>query len=150
MGLPTIGIHVGWDIIPLDSKVETISEKTAWETLLRSTPPWFKTPQTFNQLRESQNSDYQQIVKEETENGKVDYYRSNGLEEPYFCIFANIDGSFMLLGDGNHRLLDCIHLINAEKKNFDMNFEKTQIDIIYLTNFEQVLIPNVIWGENWK
>ena len=44
LGFPTVGIHVGWDIITLDSKVETFSGKEAWEKVLKSTPPWFKIP----------------------------------------------------------------------------------------------------------
>lgn len=150
LGLPTIGIRVGWDIIPADSKVKTISGKDAWNTILESTPPWFKKPQTFNQLRESKNSDYLQIIKEETENGKIEYYRTKGLQEPHFCIFANNQGDFMLLVDGNHRFLNCIYLQSNEKISFDSGMVATTLDIIYLPNFDDVIRPDLIWKENWK
>lgn len=150
LGFPTVGIHVGWELIPLDSKVKTFLGKGAWEIVLKNTPPWFKKPQTFNELSKNQNSDYQQIVKEETENGKIEYYRTHGLKEPHFCSFANIDKTFMLLGDGNHRLLDCLHLINKESKKFDKEIAGATIDIIYLSNFTDVLRPDLIWKENWK
>lgn len=150
LGRPTIGIHVGWNIISMDSKVETFSGEEAWEKVLKSTPPWFKIPQTFKELKDYQNSDYNQIVKEETENGKIEYYRTNGLREPNFCIFANTNGSFMLLGDGNHRFLDCLYLMIAEKKNFDSAITNTTLDIIYLSNFDEAMRPDLIWKENWK
>lgn len=150
LGLPSVGIHVGWDIIPLDSKVKTLSGKKAWENIIHCTPPWFKIPQTFEELVNTKNSDYLQIVQEETQNGKIDYYRSQGLQEPIFCIFANQDGSFMLLGDGNHRFLDCMHLIHAQSCNFDEDIKNTSVDIIYLSNFNDILKPEVIWKTNWK
>ena len=145
LGLPTVGIHVGWDAIQLNSIVETFSGREAWEKVLASTPPWFKTPQTFRELRDSQNPDYNQIIKEETENGKIAYYRTKGLREPNFCIFSNIDGAFMLLGDGNHRFLDCIYLMDAENKNFDSAVTNTKLDMIYLANFDEVIKPDLIW-----
>lgn len=148
LGKPSIGIHVGWDIIPTDSKVESFSGKKAWDKIYDCIPPWFKTPQTFKQLIDAKNSDYLQIVREETENGKIEYYRQNGLQEPFFCAFANKDGSFMLLGDGNHRFLDCIHLIDKKIKNLDNDIEKASIDIIYLSNFIDVLRTDLIWKKN--
>lgn len=150
LGLPSVGIHVCWDFIPSNSKVETLVGKNAWELVLKNSPPWFKTPQTFQDLEKTKNLDYQQIIKEETENGKIEYYQTNGLHEPHFCIFANGDGSFMLLGDGNHRFLDCIHLMSLGKRNFEKDIEKTLTDIIYLSNFNEVLLPNLIWKESWK
>ena len=150
LGLQTVGIHVGWNIIQLDSKVEAFSGEEAWEKVLKSTPPWFKIPQTFQDLKDSQNSDYQQIAQEEIDNGKIEYYRTNGLQDPYFCAFAKGDGTFLLLGDGNHRLLDCLYLMKAEKRNFDSAIAKTTVDIIYLSNFDEVMRPDLIWKENWK
>ena len=74
----------------------------------------------------------------------------NGLQEPNFCIFANNDGTFMLLGDGNHRFLDCIYLMTAEEKIFDSEIANTALDVIYLSNFDDVMRPDLIWKENWK
>lgn len=148
--LPTVGIHVGWNLILPDSKVETLFGVEAWNKVIKSTPPWFKIPQTFEELKKSKNEDYLQIVSEEVNNGKIDYYRNNGLNEPYFCIFAKCDGTFMLLGDGNHRLLDCIYLMNSENISFSEDINKATVDIIYLKNFEEVILPKNIWKENWK
>jgi hypothetical protein len=147
LGLPSVGIHVGWDLIDLDSEVKTLFGHEAWNLLYACIPPWFKRPQTFRELVTTQNSDYQQIVREETNNGKIDYYRRNGLREPVFCAFAKREGSSMLLGDGNHRFFDCIYLIDTEKRNFNYDIEKTTVDVIYLSNFEDVLRTNIIWNQ---
>ncbi len=146
LGFPSVGIHVGWDIIPVDSKVESFSGKEAWEKIYGCTPPWFKTTQTFNELINIKNADYLQIVQEETGNGKIDYYRQNGLKEPFFCGFANQEGSFILLGDGNHRFLDCLYLIHDQNHNLDEDLKRTELDIVYLSNFDEVMRPDNIWG----
>lgn len=145
LNLPTVGIHVGWDIIPLDSRVENLSDDEAWKKIYTCTPPWFKVPKTFKELVESRDADFNQIVKDETDNGKIEYYRQNGLSEPFFCAFATADGSFKLLGDGNHRFLDCLYLIHEEKKDFNSDIQNTALDVIYLQNFNQVLLPDNIW-----
>lgn len=150
LGFPSVGIHVDWNIIPTDSKVESLSGKEAWEKIYNCTPPWFKTPQTFKELVTSKNADYLQIVQEEIGNGKIEYYHQNGLQEPYFCAFARPNGSFLLLGDGNHRFLDCIYLIHDQNHNFDEDIKRASIDIIFLPNLVDVLRPDVIWGNNWK
>lgn len=146
LGLPAVGIHVNWNLIDLGSEVKTFSGKSAWETIYQSVPPWFKTPQTFRNLASSKNQDYMQIVSEETGNGKIGYYRRNGLKEPLFCAFAKQDESFILLGDGNHRFFDCIYLIDTEKRDFDSDIAKATVDVIYLSNFTDVLRTNIIWG----
>jgi|SRR3989344_2191343 len=148
LNLPSVGIHVGWDIIPTNSRVETLSGKDAWKKIYSCTPPWFKIPQTFKELVGTKNADYLQIVQEETNNGKIEYYRQNGLQEPFFCAFANQDGSFLLLGDGNHRFLDSIYLLHDENRDFDEATQKATLDIIYLINFDDVLRPDNIWA-NW-
>lgn len=148
LGLPSVGIHVGWEIIPADSGVDNLSGKEAWERIYDSTPPWFKSHKTFRQLVKSKNADYLQIVKEETENGKIEYYRKNGLREPHFCAFTKKGKIFTLLGDGNHRFLDCLHLIHDKNKNFDIDIRNATLDIINLQNFDEVLLPKNIWP-NW-
>jgi hypothetical protein len=145
LGKPSIGIHVGWDIIPINSKVESFLGKEAWDKIYDCTPPWFKTPQTFKELITSKNADYLQIVQEEIDNGKIEYYCQNGLSEPFFCAFAKPDGSFKLLGDGNHRFLDCLYLIHEKKKDLNSDIQNTALDVIYLQNFNQVLLPDNIW-----
>lgn len=143
--LPSVGIHVNWGEIPEDSLVKQLLGKDGWEQLYGFTPPWFKTPKTFKDLINSKDSDCIQIVKEETDNGKLEYYRKNGLTDTSFCAFSNHDGSFVLLGDGNHRFLDCAYLIDVEKRSFASDIEKTSVDIIYLDNFDQVIEPIKIW-----
>lgn len=150
LGFPSIGIHVGWDLIPAESRVESFSGKEAWEKIYNCTPPWFKIPQTFKELVKTRNTDYLQIVREETENGKIEYYSQNGLREPFFCVFADLNRSFLLLGDGNHRFLDCIYLMHDKNRSFDEDIKKTSVDIIFLSNFVDVLRPDVIWKTNWK
>lgn len=149
LGLPSVGIHVGWNLINLDSQVKTLSGQEAWNLLYACTPPWFKKPQTFRELVTTKNADYLQIVREETDNGKIEYYRKNGLIDTSFCAFGNQAGSFVLLGDGNHRFLDCAYLIDEERYNFTPQIEKTSVDIIYLKNFDQVIEPIKIWP-TWK
>lgn len=145
LGLPAVGIHVSWDLIPGNSPVRQLVGKEVWERLYKFTPPWFKEPKTFRDLINSKDLDCMQIVKEETDNGKLEYYRKNGLTDTSFCAFSNKDGSFVLLGDGNHRFLDCAYLIDVEKRSFAPEIEKTSVDIIYLNNFEQVIEPIKIW-----
>lgn len=149
LGLPAVGIHVNWEQIPADSLVKQVFGKKAWERLYEFTPPWFKEPKTFRALINSKDSDCLQIVKEETGNGKLDYYRKNGLTDTSFCAFSNQDDSFVLLGDGNHRFLDCAYLIDVEKRSFASEIEKTSVDIICLNNFDQVIEPIKIWP-TWK
>lgn len=149
LGLPSVGIHVGWDLIPTNSRVERLIGKEAWEKIYSFTPPWFKSPKTFSGLLDSKDSDCLQIVKEETDNGKLEYYRKNGLTDTSFCAFSKYDGSFVLLGDGNHRFLDCAYIIDVEKRNFAPDMEKASVDIIYLNNFDQVIEPMKIWP-TWK
>lgn len=149
LGLPSVGIHVGWDLIPSDTKVNSFSGKEAWEKVYNCTTPWFKKPRTFIELFDSKDMDYHQIVKEETENGKIDYYRQNGLREPFFCAFANQNGPFMLLGDGNHRFFDCVYLLREGFRDFEEDSKRATLDIIYLKNFDEVMRPDTIWG-NWN
>lgn len=149
LGFPSVGIHVGWDLIPTNSRVERLIGEEAWKKIYSFTPPWFKTPQTFQHLVDTKNADYSQIVKEETDNGKLEYYRKNGLTDTSFCAFSNHDGSFVLLGDGSHRFLDCAYLIDVEKPSFAPETEKTSVDIIYLNNFDQVIEPIKVWP-TWK
>jgi len=141
----SVGIHVGWDLIPPNSTVENLNGETAWKKIYTTTPPWFKVPQTFQQLVNTKNEDYLQIVDEETKNGKLKYYRQKGILEPFFCAFSNQDGSFLLLGDGNHRFLDCIYLIHDEDKIFECYIKNTTVDIICLPNFDEVILPSQIW-----
>lgn len=150
LGLPSVGIHVGWNLIDLNSRAKTLSGQEAWELIYDCMPPWFKYPKTFRDLVSTKNLDYLQIVKEETENNKIDYYRENGLLEPFFCAFSNHDRSFTILGDGNHRYLDCLHLISSGTRDFKDDIKRTRLDIIYLSNFVDVLRPDLIWKENWK
>lgn len=145
LDLPSVGIHVGWDLIPSGSKVEQLSDKSAWNKIYGFIPSWFKNPKTFKQLTDSGDSDYQQIIKEETDNGKLEYYRSRGIKEPFFPAFSNEDGSFVLLGDGNHRFLDCAHLISTESLDLESDLSLTTLDIIYLKNFDEVMKPGEIW-----
>ena len=147
--LPSVGIHVNWEQVTGDSLVKQLFGKEAWEQLYKFCPPWFTEPKTFKDLINSKDSDCLQIVKEETDNGKLEYYRKNGLTDTSFCAFANSSGSFVLLGDGNHRFLDCAYLIEVEKRSFAREIEKTSVDIIYLNNFDQVIGPIKIWS-TWK
>ncbi len=134
----------------MDSKVITYFGVEAWDNLLKSSPPWFKTPQSFQHLIHLKNSDYMQIVREETENIKIDYYRKNGLTDQSFCGFSTVGGSFTLLGDGNHRFLDCLHIISEGSRNFENDIKRVSFDVIYLVNFPDVLRPDSIWKSNWK
>lgn len=149
LGLPSIGIHVGWTIIPIDSKVESISGKEAWEKIYDCTPPWFETPKTFKQLMDGDNTNYRSEILKEIVNGKIQRFATQGLNDPLFCAFANQNGSFILLGDGNHRFLDCSFLMSLGR-DFSKDSCKTKLDIIYLQNFEKVLEPEEkVWGQNY-
>jgi len=145
LGLPSVGIHVDWNLINLNSLVKTYSGQDGWNLLYTCTAPWFKKPQTFKELINTKNADCLQIIQEETDNHKIEYYQRNGLKEPFFCAFAKQDGSFILLGDGNHRFLDCIYLIDHQYHDFGDDIKKTSVDVIYLTNFVDVLRTDLIW-----
>ena len=54
----------------------------------------------------------------------------------------------MILGDGNHRFLDYIYLADTEQQNFDIAIDRAYLDIIYLSNFVDVIRPDLIWKEN--
>lgn len=149
LGLPAVGIHVNWKQITEDSLVKQLFGKEAWEQLYEFSPPWFKKPKTFRGLIDSKDSDCLQIIKEEADNGKLEYYRKNGLTDTSFCAFADSNSAFVLLGDGNHRFLDCAYLIDEEKRSFAQEIEKTSVDIIYFNNFDQVMEPTKTWP-TWK
>lgn len=138
-GLPAVGIHVDWEKIPLKSEVDTFRGKKAWEKLYICTPPWFESPKTFKQLAGNKDVDYLQIAEEETKNRKIECYRKNGLQDTSFCAFTNHKGSFILLGDGNHRFFDCLYLIGEENQRFDEDIKRKELDVIYLSNFDEVM-----------
>lgn len=145
LGLRAVGIHVNWEQIPEGSSVKQLLGKEAWEQIYVFTPPWFKVPKTFRNLIDSKDTDCLQIVEEETDSGKLEHFRTNGLTESSFCAFSNHNFSFVLLGDGNHRFIDCAYLIDVEKRDFTKDLGKISLDIIYLDNFDQVIEPTKIW-----
>ena len=145
LGLPSVGIHVSWDQIPLDSRIEQLVGQNAWDRLYDFTPPWFQEPKTFHRLISTSDPDYLAIVQEETNNGKLELYRNDGLRNPFFCAFANHDGSFGILGDGNHRFVDCTYLIDQQARDFASDLSRCTLDVIYVANFDRVLSPVNIW-----
>ena len=142
--MPSVGIHVSWDLIGNSSRAECLSGTEAWSKIYNFYTPWFKEPKTFSYLFENKDSDYLQIIGEEKDNGKIEYYKNVGLLEPNFCAFGNTEGTFILLGDGNHRFIDCNHLI-FEGASFEKYIINTTLDILYLSDFEEVIVPGNIW-----
>lgn len=150
LGLPSVGIHKNWGKIPENSRVHQFYGNDAWNRIYDTTPPWFETPKTFRQLIDNKDTNYRSEILKEIINGKIRRFATQGLEDSIFCAFANQDGSFILLGDGNHRFLDCSFLVNLGK-DFSNDIDKTKLDIIYLENFEEVLEPEErIWGKNYN
>lgn len=150
LGLPSVGIHKNWNKITQESIVRQFQGNDAWEKIYETTPPWYKAPKTFKELINDNDINYRKEIINEIINGKIQRFAIQGLGDPMFCAFANHDGSFILLGDGNHRFLDCSFLKNLGK-DFSDDISKTSLDIIYLENFEEVLEPEErIWGRNYN
>lgn len=150
LGLPSVGIHKNWEKIPANSRVTQFYGTDAWNRLYHTIPPWYESPKKFRQLIYENDSNYRGEILMEIANGKMQRFATQGLDDPKFCAFANQDGSFILLGDGNHRFLDCSFLMNLGK-DFSNDILNAELDVIYLENFENVLEPEEkIWGKNYK
>lgn len=145
LGLPTVGIHVDWDNIPSNSVVTQYSGRDAWDKIYNFTPPWFDQPKTFKQLIDDFDANYKGEILAEIANGKMQRYASQGLADPHFCAFTNPSESMIILGDGNHRFLDCSYLITL-RKNLNSDIDRSELDLIHLENFEDILGVANIWN----
>lgn len=143
--LPTVGIHVGWDRIPRDSNVSQFTGLEAWNKIYSFTPPWFQAPKTFQQLIDDFDSNYKSEIVKEIANGKMQRFASQGLADPHFCAFTDPSESIIILGDGNHRFLNCSYLMNLGK-DLSNDIARTELDIIYLSNFEEIMRTTNIWN----
>lgn len=136
-----VGICIHWRNIPLDSKVLQFSGKDAWGEMEKFyAPVWGNFKRTI--LREWLNSnrpDYQKFIKEEQE--KINFYRENGLTYYNFPAFADATGELGVLGDGNHRFIDCNYLI-MEGKDFQEDIKKVRLDILCVNDLRLILSPN--------
>lgn len=146
LNLPTVGIHVSWNLIAASSRVVELQSEEAWRQIYKFTPPWFKSPKTFGELIDKAGQDYKAIVLEEILNGKIARMTDRGLEDPNFCAFAGTSSELVILGDGNHRFLNCNFLMWLGK-DFDSDIQNTKLDVIHLDNFEEVIKPQTIWPE---
>lgn len=149
LGLPSVGIHRNWDKIEAGSKVIQYSGRDAWNKIFDFTTPWFKNPKTFKYIINNNDPDYRGIVLEEIINGKIQRMATQGLPDPQFCAFADSVERITILGDGNHRFLNCNFLISLGR-NFDSDINNTELDVIRLDNFNEVIEPQKIWKENYN
>ncbi len=137
-GTPMVGIVVNWDKIQANSKVIQFLGKEAWEKILDYAPPWHidGVVKPFKQW--IGDSAYLEEIEREKQAGKLHHYERNGLEYPYFCIFALEDCSKGVVGDGNHRFLNCRYL-ESEGKDLSKDISRCTVDILCVNNLSEII-----------
>lgn len=139
---PTVGIAISWSRIKKDAKVRQFTGQDGWKYMgCLWTPIWgnFKRTKLSDWL-DTKRKDYQLFIDEEKI--KIGFYRNHGLptaEYREFCGFMDIKGNTGILGDGNHRFIDCNYLTLVEKKDLSQHINNIRLDIIYLDNLQEVL-----------
>ena len=96
--------------------------------------------ETFKNLIGSQG--YLMEIEKEKTNERYKRYESHGLEYPNFCVFANSDGTKGIVGDGNHRFIDCRYLMD-QGKDLSRDIDRCTLDVICLTNLSEVIQDSV-------
>ena len=137
-GTPMVGIVVNWDRIPLDSNVVTFMGADAWKKIMDYAPPWHNdgVVKPFSQWIGSKG--FSDEVESEKKAGKLDYYNKHGLEYPFFCVFATKDGSKGIIGDGNHRFVNCKYL-QDHGKDLSMDIARCRLEVICLDNLSEII-----------
>lgn len=143
---PLVGVDKNWDKIKDDSLVIQFKGEEAWQKIYKFTPPWYaygmRLP--FRDLIDS-SREYQNEIKrekEKKEQNKFDYILKYGLSgplSPTFIAFADLTGSRGVLGDGCHRFLVADFVIRDKMRDLSEDIKRTEIDIICLENFSEVL-----------
>lgn len=142
-----VGIEVKWDSIKPSSRVISYHGRDAWNKIYDFTPPWYVPSErkTFREMVDLKTSNYLNEIdmeKNKKSENKFEFIKKVGLKyplEPVFLVFSNSSGTKGVLGDGCHRFLVASYLINVEKLNLASDINKTDLDIICLDNFEQVI-----------
>jgi|SRR3990167_8933535 len=137
-GTPLVGIVVNWEKISPQSKLVQFSGREAWQRMLEYAPPWHNdgTVKPFKQWIGSRA--YVEEIEREKQAGKLGYYEKNGLEHPFFCVFATEDGLKGVVGDGNHRFLNC-KFLEGQGKDFSQDIARCTLDILCLPNLSKVI-----------
>ncbi|HKC04653.1 MAG TPA: hypothetical protein VKC54_02170 [Patescibacteria group bacterium] len=137
-GTPMVGIVVMWDKIPLDSKVITFEGEDAWKKIMDYAPPWHNegVVKPFSQWVGSKG--FNDEIESERKHGKLKYYEENGLEYPFFCVFATEDGSKGIIGDGNHRFVNCKYLVD-QGKDLGSDISRCTLEVLCLKNLPEVI-----------
>lgn len=142
---PLVGIVVDWNCITSDAKVINYYGKGAWQKIYDFTPPWYEKENRRPFKEFTGTSNYLKEIcmeKEKQTFNKFEFIREHGLKNPLtplFLAFSDISGKQGVLGDGCHRFLVADFLIREEKLNLDEDINKTQLDVICLKNFEDVI-----------
>lgn len=144
-GTPAVGIVINWKRIPLNSKVIQLLGRGAWNKIYQFSPPWDFGTNIRKPLRhwiDTKCPNYLQLIVDETNNGKMQFYQNNGLTYFDFCVFANTSDKGVL-GDGNHRFLICDYL-KSKGKDFSKDIERCRLEILYLENLEEVIESKIM------
>lgn len=141
-GTPMVGIVVHWEKISPQSRVVQLLGQEAWQRMLEYAPPWHNAGvvKPFKQWIGSEA--YMEEIERERQAGKLEYYENNGLEYPFFCVFATGDGLRGVVGDGNHRFLNC-EFLEGQGKDFSQDIARCTLDVLYLPNLSEVIQDRV-------
>jgi len=142
-----VGISVNWPAIKSESPVLNFYGQEGWKKVYDFTPPWYEKTErsSFKDLILGRSNNYLgeiEMEKKKKENNKFEFVKKHGLIyplEPKFLAFSDGSGLRGVLGDGCHRFLVANYLINDENFNLVSDLDKTELDIICLDNFEQVI-----------
>ncbi len=125
-GSEMVGIVINWDKIP------------------NYAPPWHYEGGEIRPFSHWVGSkSYLEEIERERKAGKLSYYDEHGLEYPFFCVFANADGSKGIVGDANHRFINCRYLIDYQSKDLKNDIARCTLDILCLENLKEVIQDTV-------
>lgn len=145
-GTSRVGIVVNWEEISLDAKVLQYSGKKAWNKIKEFAPPWHHEEGVVRPFSIWIGSEkYLAEIEREKLAGKLKYYEEHGLEYPFFCVFANKDGSKGIVGDGNHRFVNIIYLID-QGKDMESDIIRCTLEILCLDNLSDVIQDKILPG----
>ena len=141
-GTPMVGIVVCWEKISPQSNVIRVTGQDAWQNILEFAPPWHLNGvvKPFKEWLETK--EFLEEVERERITGKLGHYEEKGLEFPHFCVFANENGLKGIVGDGNHRFLNC-KFLESQGKDFKQDIARCTLDILCLNNLSEVIQDTV-------
>lgn len=142
-GTERVGIVVNWEGISMDAKVFQYSGEEAWKKIEEYAPPWHHEGGVVKSFSIWIGSEkYLAEIEREKQTGKLNIYDEHGLEYPFFCVFATADGSKGIVGDGNHRFINCRYLID-QGKDIKEDINRCTLDVLCLENLSEIIQDTV-------